>query len=59
MLMQNAFGHNINGHDYFRPTGAEAIGMGLAAALPFDLRVKLGVAAFSWAAGRIENHFDS
>ena len=58
-LMQKQFGHNIGGHDLFRPTGLEAMGMSLAATAPIDARLRIAVAAGSWLAGRIENYFDA
>ncbi len=59
MLLQKQFGHNIHGHDLFRPTGLEMFGMGAAVAAPIDIRLKLGLAGVSWLAGRVENYFDA
>jgi hypothetical protein len=59
MLLQREFGHNIGGHDLFRPTGLEMLGLGAAAAVPMDLRVRAAVAGVSWLAGRVENYFDA
>lgn len=59
MALQKEFGHNIAGHDLFRPTGMEAMGMALAAVLPMDTRTRLVLAGASWLIGRVENYFDA
>jgi hypothetical protein len=59
MLGQKLTDHNVGGHDLFRPTGLEALGIGMAAASQIGWRAKLAIAGFSWLAGRVENYFDA
>lgn len=59
MLLQKSFGHNIGGHDLFRPTGLEALGIGVAAACSMDPRLRVGLAATSWLVGRAQNYFSA
>jgi hypothetical protein len=59
MYLQNHLGHKILGHDIFRPTGLEMLGVGFAASGKMDPKCRLGLAATSWLIGRIENLFDA
>jgi hypothetical protein len=59
MYLQNHLGHKILGHDIFRPTGLEMLGIGFAASGKMDSKCRLGLAATSWLIGRIENIFDA
>jgi hypothetical protein len=58
-LLQKEFGQNIGGHDLFRPTAIESLGIGFAAAASIDMRARLVLAAGSWVAGRVANYFHS
>ena len=57
--LQKMLGTDINGHNLFKPTGIEMIGMTVAAAYPMDIRLKLGLLAASWLAGRVEDSIEA
>ncbi len=57
-VLQNQYGTNVNGHDLFRPTRFEQLGIGLAAAAPIDIKLRIGLAAVSWLGGRVGDYYN-
>jgi len=57
MALQKTFGNSIGGHDLFKPSMLETSAMAVTAAVPIAARIKVGLAAASWLAGRVENYY--
>lgn len=55
--LRKYYGAEIAGHDLFRTTNAEELGISMAAAAPIDRRLRVGLMAASWLGGRLLNYF--